>query len=57
VGTFVSAPVRRTLTFDGQSAVSLNRRISRQLWQAIRHDAVAAFARRYPLTVSPIAPR
>ena len=53
----MSAPVRRTLTFDGQSAVSLNRRISRQLWQAIRHDAVAAFARRYPLTVSPIAPR
>lgn len=55
--TLVSAPVQRAFTFDGQSAVSLNRRISRQLWQAIRHDAVAAFARRYPLTVTPIAPR
>ena len=29
-GTFVSAPVARTFTFDGQSAVVLNFRISRQ---------------------------
>jgi hypothetical protein len=57
VGTFVSAPVRRTLTFDGQSAVSLNRHVSRKLWEAIRHDAVAVFARRYPFTVAPVAPR
>jgi len=56
-GTFVSAPVARTLTLHGQSAVSLNSYISRKMWQAVRHDAVAAFARRYPFTVTPYAPR
>lgn len=50
------APVRQTFTFDGQPAVRLNRDVSRKLWEAIRHDAVAAFARRYPFTVTPIAP-
>ena len=55
-GSFVSAPVQRHFTFHGQSAESLNRRISHRLWQAIRHDAVSAFARRYPFTVTPIAP-
>ncbi len=55
-GTFVSAPVARTVTFGGQSAVILNRRISHKMWRAIRHDAVAAFARRYPFTVTPNAP-
>ncbi len=54
--TYVSAPVRRTFVFEGQRAVSLNQRVSHRLWQAVRHDAVAAFARRYPSTVSPIAP-
>jgi LCP family protein required for cell wall assembly len=54
--TFVSAPVQRTFTFRGQSAVSLNGRISSRLWQAIRNDAVAAFAQRYPFTVTPNAP-
>jgi hypothetical protein len=54
--TYVSAPVRRTFIFDGQRAVSLNQGVSRRLWQAVRHDAVAAFARRYPSTVTPIAP-
>ena len=56
-GTFVSAPVARTVSFGGQSAVVLNFRISRKMWRAIRHDAVAAFARRYPFTVTPHAPR
>ena len=56
-GTFVSAPVARTISFHGQSAVVLNFRISRKMWNAIRHDAVAAFARRYPSTVTPNAPR
>jgi LCP family protein required for cell wall assembly len=56
-GTFVSAPVARTISFHGQSAVVLNFRISRKMWRAIRHDAVAAFARRYPFTVTPHAPR
>ncbi len=55
-GSFVSAPVQRRFRFRGQSAETLNHRITRQLWQAIRHDAVAAFARRYPFTVTPIAP-
>jgi LCP family protein required for cell wall assembly len=54
--TFVSAPVQRKFIFDGQNAVSLNRVMSRQLWQAIRLDAVAAFARRHPFTATPIAP-
>jgi hypothetical protein len=54
--TFVSAPVRQAFTFEGQGAVSLNRFVSQKLWRAIRHDAVAAFARRYPSTVTPIAP-
>jgi anionic cell wall polymer biosynthesis LytR-Cps2A-Psr (LCP) family protein len=55
--TFVSAPVQRTFTFEGQSAVSLNGRISGRLWQAVRHDGVAAFALRYPSTVTPNAPQ
>ena len=56
-GTFVSAPVARTTSFGGQSAVILNFRISHKMWRAIRHDAVAAFARRYPFTVTPNAPQ
>jgi LCP family protein required for cell wall assembly len=55
--TFVTAPVHnRTFTFRGQSATRLRVHISRKLWRAIRHDAVAAFARRYPFTVTPNAP-
>ena len=54
--TYVSAPVRQTYVFEGQRAASLNQRVSHRLWQAVRHDAVAAFARRYPSTVTPIAP-
>jgi LCP family protein required for cell wall assembly len=46
-GTFVTAPVRGT---------HLNGAISRQLWKAIRHDAVAAFARSHPSTVTTAAP-
>jgi len=49
-GTFVTAP---TSMIAGQ--VFLRPRISDQLWQAIRRDALAAFARRYPFTVTPIA--
>jgi LCP family protein required for cell wall assembly len=54
--TYVAAPVGRSFVFEGQRAVSLNQRVSHRLWQAVRHDAVAAFARRYPSTVTPIAP-
>ena len=31
--------------------------ISRQLWAAIRQDSISAFARRYPFTVTPVAPQ
>lgn len=51
--TFVTAPVRRTVP----GGVKLNRRVSHQLWAAIRHDSIAAFARRFPFTVTPAAPR
>jgi hypothetical protein len=56
-GTFVSAPVARTTTFGGHRGVRLKNGISRKLWRAIRNDAVAAFARRYPFTVTPAAPQ
>ena len=49
---YVTAPVHYV---DGQ--VHLDRRITRQLWAAIRQDAIAAFARKYPFTVTPAAPR
>ena len=51
-GTFVTAP---THMYRGQ--VRLDRAISRRLWAAIRQDSIAAFARRYPFTVTPVAPQ
>jgi LCP family protein required for cell wall assembly len=36
--------------------VDLRTRIAEHLWRAIRDDRVAEFARRYPFTVTPIAP-
>ena len=56
-GTFVTAPIQRTRTFHGRSAVTLNPVVSGQLWQAIRNDAVAAFAKKFPETVTPGAPK
>ncbi|HVB42305.1 MAG TPA: LCP family protein [Streptosporangiaceae bacterium] len=56
-GTFVTAPTINGSPITGDSEpVFLNRRISGLLWRAIRHDAVAAFALRFPFTVTPIAP-
>jgi LCP family protein required for cell wall assembly len=49
-GVFVTAP-----TANGSSPVQLSQ-LSFQLWEAIRHDSVAEFARRYPFTVTPIDP-
>jgi LCP family protein required for cell wall assembly len=46
-GTFVDAPLQ-----PGHVRSAL----SRQLWNAIRNDAVAAFARQHPSTVTPAAP-
>jgi LCP family protein required for cell wall assembly len=51
-GTFVTAPTREVA---GQ--VHLRSRIARHLWVAIRQDSLAAFAKKYPFTVTPSAPR
>lgn len=51
-GTFVTAPVHMRA---GQ--VYLDRAIARQLWAAIRQDSLAAFAKKYPFTVTPAAPQ
>ena len=50
-GTFVTAATHKV-----HGEVRLIRHIDRHLWTAIRHDELAAFARRYPSTVTPIAP-
>ncbi|MEP7022383.1 MAG: LCP family protein [Actinomycetota bacterium] len=56
-GTFISAPTRDgSPVLGGTSDVHLDKRITRQLWSAIRHDSVAAFAQRYPATVTTGAP-
>lgn len=51
-GTFVTAPVHMV-----GGAVRLDGAISHRLWLAIGQDAIAAFAERYPFTVTPVAPR
>jgi LCP family protein required for cell wall assembly len=53
-GTYVTAPVFAAAA--NSTPVQLNAAISGKLWQAIRHDAVAAFAKQYPATVTPGAP-
>jgi LCP family protein required for cell wall assembly len=49
---YVTAPVHMR---NGQ--VRLDRAIARKLWAAIRQDSISAFARRYPFTITPSAPR
>jgi LCP family protein required for cell wall assembly len=49
-GSYVTAPTR---TAAGQ--VFLDRSVSNRLWQAIRQDSIAAFAHKYPVTVTPQA--
>jgi len=49
---YVTAPKHET-----HGRQYLDRKIARQLWAAIRQDAVAAFAKKYPFTVTPAAPR
>ena len=56
-GTFVTVPVRSAGTLGGQIAASLVAAPSAKLWQAIRTDSVAAFARQNPATVTSVAPR
>jgi LCP family protein required for cell wall assembly len=56
-GTFVGAPVtRRSVASGADRPAHLNLALSAKLWQAIRHDNVAAFARAHPATVTSAAP-
>ncbi len=50
-GTFVTAP-----TYSASSGFNLNSSESNELWAAIKHDSIAAFAKKYPATVTPHAP-
>jgi LCP family protein required for cell wall assembly len=52
-GTFITTPT--TLT-PGTGPVSLRQPLARELWSAIRTDSLAAYARRFPSTVTPGAP-
>ena len=47
-GTFLTAPVRNS---QGQEV--LNTRISDKMWTAVNKDALAAFAKQFPSTVTP----
>jgi len=56
-GVFVSAATTNgSPTAGGDQPVYLNRVIDGDLWQAIRHDSVRTFARRFPTTVTPTSP-
>ncbi len=54
--TFLTAPVRGLGWEDGQSVVYLDATRCAALWSAIRHNSVAAFARKYPAAMTPAAP-
>ena len=47
-GAFVTAP-----THAAGTRLLIDRRVGTRLWQAIQQDAIAAFARSYPATVTP----
>jgi LCP family protein required for cell wall assembly len=47
-GTFLTAPY-----YTAGAKVYLDARISGQLWQATKQDSIAAFAKKYPFTVTP----
>jgi LCP family protein required for cell wall assembly len=49
--TFVTAP-----TYTAAGHIYLNSSLADQLWTAIRGDSIAAFAKKYPSTVTPPAP-
>jgi len=50
-GVFLTAP---TYTVTGKTYLSSS--LAGQLWTAIRQDSIAAFAKKYPSTVTPNAP-
>jgi LCP family protein required for cell wall assembly len=54
--TVLTAPTTGSPLSGGDGAVFLKRKIANQLWSAIRHDSVAAFARKFPATLTPSAP-
>jgi LCP family protein required for cell wall assembly len=49
--TFVTVPAQQ-----GAVGKTLEPGVSSQLWQAVRSDSVASFAKQYPDTVTPVAP-
>jgi LCP family protein required for cell wall assembly len=53
--TFVTAPVVSSRVWN--APVQLNTKVAGHLWQALRTDSVASFARQYPATVTPAAPK
>jgi LCP family protein required for cell wall assembly len=54
--TFLTAPWRGFGTQQGQSVVYLNGRQCATLWQAVRNDAVGAWAKRHPAALTPASP-
>jgi LCP family protein required for cell wall assembly len=52
-GTFITTPTTQSA---GTGSVFLRQPLARQLWSAIRNDSLAAYARRFPSTVTPGAP-
>ena len=48
---FLTAP-----TYTAAGETYLNSSLAGQLWMAIRQDSIAAFAKKYPATVTPAAP-
>jgi LCP family protein required for cell wall assembly len=55
-GTFVTAPTTGSPLSGGDEAVHFSQPVTSHLWKALRNDSVAAFARRYPFTLTPLAP-
>jgi LCP family protein required for cell wall assembly len=49
-GTFVTAP-----TYKAGRNIYLDNALSSQLWRGITHNSVAAYAKKYPFTVTPVA--
>jgi len=53
--SFITAPVTASKTW--LAPVQFDTAVTGKLWQAIRTDSVASFARQYPDTVTPAAPK
>lgn len=54
--TYLTAPWKGLGTQSGQSVVYLNKHQCTSLWQAVRNDSVAAWAKQHPGTVTPVVP-